>query len=188
MIDAPLDYNLLLGRSWTYAMCEIMSNILRVVVLQHEGKLVTIDQLSFTQKGHMETNDSTMPLVDQVKPANESLGIGMYSSQMGNFNIPSPVNYLGSTFIGKSVETVVDKIDPLVPTSRNELEVPSSAVDVTCQDIVDTSADPIMTLSLVSGELDEVYPPTWIENSSHSYDCLDMVFLPDKDILETMSG
>ena len=28
VIDAPLDYNLFLWRSWTYAMCAIASNIL----------------------------------------------------------------------------------------------------------------------------------------------------------------
>ena len=52
LIDAPLDYNLLLGRSWTYAMSAIASAILRVVVFPHEGKLVTVDQLSFNWKGH----------------------------------------------------------------------------------------------------------------------------------------
>ena len=64
VIDAPLDYNFLLGRSWTYAMFVIASAIFRVVVFPHEEKLVTIDQLSFTQKGHMESNESTIPLVD----------------------------------------------------------------------------------------------------------------------------
>ena len=53
-IDAPLDYNLLLGRSWTYAMSAIASAVFRVVVFPHEGKLVTVDQLSFTRKGCME--------------------------------------------------------------------------------------------------------------------------------------
>ena len=71
MIDAPLDYNLLLGRSCTYAMSTIALTIFRVVVFPHEGKLVTIDQLNFTRKGCMESNKSTMPLVDQVKPASE---------------------------------------------------------------------------------------------------------------------
>ena len=60
----------------------------------------------------METNESTMPLDHQVKPTNESLGVGMYSSLKGTFDIPTPINYLGSTYIGKSVETIVDKIDP----------------------------------------------------------------------------
>ena len=35
VIDASLDYNLLLGRSWTYAMSAIASIILRVVVFPH---------------------------------------------------------------------------------------------------------------------------------------------------------
>ena len=48
VIDAPLDYNLLLGRSWTYAMSTIASVVFRVVAFPHEGKLVTVDQLSFT--------------------------------------------------------------------------------------------------------------------------------------------
>ena len=67
LIDASLDYNFLMGRSWNYAMSAIASVVLRVVVFLHEGKLVIVDQLSFTRKGHMETNESTMPLVDQVK-------------------------------------------------------------------------------------------------------------------------
>ena len=48
LIDAPLDYNLLLGRSWTHAMSAIASAVFRVVVFPHEGKLVTVDQLDFT--------------------------------------------------------------------------------------------------------------------------------------------
>ena len=50
VIDAPLDYNLLLGRSWTYAMSTIALAVLRVVVFPHEGKLITIDQLDFYSK------------------------------------------------------------------------------------------------------------------------------------------
>ena len=48
VIDAPLDYNLLLGRICTYAMSAIASVIFQVVVFPHEGKLVTVDQLNFT--------------------------------------------------------------------------------------------------------------------------------------------
>ena len=55
VIDAPLDYNLLLG-SWTYAMFSIASAVFWVVVFPHEGKLVTVDQLIFNRKGRMECN------------------------------------------------------------------------------------------------------------------------------------
>ena len=40
----------------------------------HEGKLVTVDQLSFTRKGHLETNESPVPLIDQSKWASETFG------------------------------------------------------------------------------------------------------------------
>ena len=92
-----------LGRSWTYAMSAIALVIFSVVVFPHEGKLVTVDQLSFTQKGRMETNESTIPLVDQVRPTSESLGDGMYASMMGTFDIPALINYIGSTSVGKSI-------------------------------------------------------------------------------------
>ena len=58
-----------------------------MVVFPHEGKLVTVDQLSFTQKGRMETNKYTVPLVDQVRPASNILGAGMYASLMVTFDI-----------------------------------------------------------------------------------------------------
>ena len=99
-IDAPLDYNLLLGRNWTYAISAIASTVFRVVVFPHEGKLVTIDQLDFTQKCHLESNEFVVPLVDQVKPAAQSLGVGMYTSLMGTFDLPAPVNYIVSTSVG----------------------------------------------------------------------------------------
>ena len=64
VIDAPLDYNLLLGRSWTYAMSAIALTVFWVLVFPHEGKLVIVAQLSFTRKGHLESNESVVPLVD----------------------------------------------------------------------------------------------------------------------------
>ena len=69
VIDAPLDYNLLLGRNWNYAMSPVASAVFRVVVFPHEGKLVTVDQLDFTRKGRLESKYSTVPLVEQAKPA-----------------------------------------------------------------------------------------------------------------------
>ena len=143
VIDAPLDYNFLLGRSWTYAMSAIASAVLRVVVFPHEGKLVTVDQLSFTRKDHIEPNESTMPLVHQVKPTSEGLGAGMHSSLMGTFDFPNLINYLGSTSVGNSIATVVDRTDPWVLPSHHELEVPLSTVEVAYQAIIHTDVDPI---------------------------------------------
>ena len=61
-------------------MCDIPSFVFRVLVFPHQGKLVTVDQLIFTWKGRLEINESTIPLIDQSKQANESLGVEMYTS------------------------------------------------------------------------------------------------------------
>ena len=43
VVDAPLDYNLLLGRSWSYAMTVVVSYIFRLTMFPHKGKIVKID-------------------------------------------------------------------------------------------------------------------------------------------------
>ena len=157
------------------------------MVFPHEGKLVTIDQLNFTRRGHLETNQSTVPLVDQVKPATQSLGAGMYSSLMGTFDIPAPINYLGSTSVGKYIGMVIDRTDPWILPTNHKTCVPLSAVEVACQAIVNTTVDPILTPSTVSKESEEAYFPAWEENSLYSNDFLDMFFPLDEAILESMS-
>ena len=43
VVDAPLDYNLLLGRNWMYIMQSIYSSLFQVVCFLFNGKIVTID-------------------------------------------------------------------------------------------------------------------------------------------------
>jgi hypothetical protein len=43
VVDAPLDYNLLLGHNWTYAMTIVVSSIFHTLCFPHDGKIVTID-------------------------------------------------------------------------------------------------------------------------------------------------
>jgi len=47
VINIPLDYNLLLGHTWVYAMVAVISNYFRMIVLPHKGRIVAIDQLTF---------------------------------------------------------------------------------------------------------------------------------------------
>ena len=101
-------------------MSAIASVVFWVLVFPHEGKLVTVDQLDFTQKGHMESNESTVPLVDHVKPTSQSLGAGMYASLMGTFDLPAPINYIGSTSVGKSITMVINRNDPWVLPTHHE--------------------------------------------------------------------
>jgi len=47
VVPGPLDFHLLLGYDYTYAMEALVSSLFRVVCFPHEGRIVTIDQLSF---------------------------------------------------------------------------------------------------------------------------------------------
>jgi hypothetical protein len=47
VIQDPLDFSLLLGRDYVYAMKAIVSTLFRVISFPHDGRMVTIDQLSF---------------------------------------------------------------------------------------------------------------------------------------------
>jgi len=47
VFDAPLDYNVLLGRSWIDAMRAIVSTLFHVIHFPHQGKVIDVDQLSF---------------------------------------------------------------------------------------------------------------------------------------------
>ena len=129
-----------------------------------------------------------MPLVDQAKPVAQSLGARMYASLMGTFDLPALVNYIGSTTVGKSIATVVNRTDPWVLPTSHEPEVPLSVVELGYQAITKATVDPIPDPLSVSDDLEEVYLPAWEENSSHSIDCLDTVLPSDEAILEAMSG
>ena len=43
VVDSPLDYNLLLGRNWFYAMTVVTSMVFRTLQFLHLGKIVTIN-------------------------------------------------------------------------------------------------------------------------------------------------
>jgi hypothetical protein len=47
VVQDPLDFYLLLGRDYVYAMKAIVSTLFCVISFPHNGRIVTVDQLSF---------------------------------------------------------------------------------------------------------------------------------------------
>jgi hypothetical protein len=47
VVQDPLDFSLLLGRDYVYVMKAIVSTLFRVIFFPHDGRVVTVDQLSF---------------------------------------------------------------------------------------------------------------------------------------------
>ena len=61
VVDVPLDYNLLLGRNWMYSMQAIASSVFHVVCFPHNGKIVTIDQMSFKNPSPNASSGTSVP-------------------------------------------------------------------------------------------------------------------------------
>jgi hypothetical protein len=95
----PLDYNMLLGRSWTYAMMVVVSSVFQILCFPHEGRIVTIDQMDFNRSSSMENLGSTVPWIENSQSTTESIGVGMCPSLMGTFNFPTPVSYIRATLV-----------------------------------------------------------------------------------------
>ena len=110
VVNAPLDYNLLLGLSWFYPMRVVTSTFYRLVYFPHQGKIVSIDQLDYcTPNVHFDTT-TNVPLVNNSHAVLELIGAGLFKDPclMGVFPPPipdafiAPINMISfvSTFMG----------------------------------------------------------------------------------------
>ena len=68
VVDAPLDYNLLLGRNWFYAMTIVTSTVFRTLQFPHLGIIVTVDQLDFCTPDVTTSMDNNIPMLGQSPP------------------------------------------------------------------------------------------------------------------------
>ena len=62
VVDAKLNYNILLGHSWTHAMLCIPSTLFHLIKFPHEGKTITVNQLLF----FTSSSKNNLPYVDQI--------------------------------------------------------------------------------------------------------------------------
>jgi hypothetical protein len=101
VVNAPIDYNLLLGRSWTYAMHAVVATIFWVLLFPHEGRIVTIDQLSFSRLDP-SFRASTVLMIHNPQPNVINVGVGLCPPLMGTFDYPPP---------SKDVNMISDVLD-----------------------------------------------------------------------------
>ena len=62
VIDTLLDYNILLGRSYTYTMSTIPSMVHSKMSFPHNGKIVTIDQLTYHEPKSQTSPESIISI------------------------------------------------------------------------------------------------------------------------------
>jgi hypothetical protein len=110
IVDASLDYNILLGHSWVYAMPTVVSTLFFVLHFPHQGKIVTIDQLAFFNSN---SHIGSVHFVEKITCSSyENVGVVLLkdSTLLGTFPLQPPnispffakINMI-STGIGKSL-------------------------------------------------------------------------------------
>jgi hypothetical protein len=71
VVQDPLYFSLLLGRDYVYAMKAIVSTLFRVIFFPHDGRVVTVDQLSFIEPNWTASlNGSYMQMVSPTPQVN----------------------------------------------------------------------------------------------------------------------
>ena len=63
VIEDPLDFNMLLGCDYVYAMQAVVSTFFRVMYFNHGEEIVTIDQLDFLDPPRDPTRVQVFPLL-----------------------------------------------------------------------------------------------------------------------------
>ena len=66
VVNAQLDYNLLLRRSYMYAMRAIASTIFHLMRFPHEGKIMTVDQLTYHDPQGLTAPASVIPTINTI--------------------------------------------------------------------------------------------------------------------------
>jgi hypothetical protein len=89
VVDVSLDYNILLGRSWNYAMLVVVATVFQVLLFPHEGWIVSIDQFSYSHPDP-SLGASTIPMINNPQPDIVNIGVGLCPPLMGTFDYPSP--------------------------------------------------------------------------------------------------
>jgi hypothetical protein len=200
VVDAPIDYNLLLGRSWTYAMQAVVATVFRVLLFPHQGRIVTIDQLSFSRPDPA-LGASTVPLVDNPQAGVVNIGVGLCPSLMGTFDFPPPqgdvkfisTHHKAEIFHVSSFRTTHFTDPWILPSPSDTMEAtghagmssPLSAAEVVYSTVQQTSAT---SGSIPAPELDPLFEPIWAQNSLVDTDSLDLVLPSDEAIIEEMTS
>jgi hypothetical protein len=194
VVDAPLDYNLLLGRSWFYAMTVVASSVFRCVQFPHQGKIVTVDQLDFCTPDARIPATNNIPFLGDHMVTYESVGVGLLkdSSLMGTFPTPLPpttphiaaVNMI-STLPYQSLESS----DPWIVPSPLEFDGLSDTMPLSPAEAAYVAIQSASPSSNTSHSLapDTYSVPSWLNSLSSVVDYISHIFPSDESIMEMLS-
>jgi hypothetical protein len=194
VVDAPLNYNLLLGRSWFYAMTVVASSVFRCAQFPHQGKIVTVDQLYFFTTDARAPTTNNIPFLGDHKITYESIGVGLLkdSSLMGTFPTPLPpaTHHISIIdIISIAAYQSLESYDPWIVPSPLEFDalgdtVPLSPTKKSYVSIQSTSPSSDDQHLLAP---DNYLMPSWLSSLSSVIDYISPIFPSDEYIMEMLS-
>jgi hypothetical protein len=103
VIDAHLDYNILFGCNYMYAMRAVASSVFRMMMFPHNGKIITIDQITHYEPNHSTNIDNILPII-HVSPKDfpvTNIGPGLFQdpSMLGTCQGAPP--FLNPSFLAQ---------------------------------------------------------------------------------------
>jgi hypothetical protein len=138
VVRDPLDFSLLLGRDYVYAMKALVSTLFRVISFPHDGRIVTVDQLSFISPDWVTS---------------------LSGSYMQTVSPPSHVNYVALS----PMTSTSDDLDPVVDMviSSVGLLEPDLLTPVTTLDMCSFQSDSLPSDEDLLEAMTESCPLTW---------------------------
>ena len=67
VVNAQLDYSLLLRRTYMYAMRAVASTVFHLMMFPHEGKIVTVDQHSYHDPQGLMAPANVIPTITTIE-------------------------------------------------------------------------------------------------------------------------
>jgi hypothetical protein len=181
-------------------MQAVVTTVFRVLLFPHEGWIVTIDQLSFSQPDPT-LGASTVPMVDNPQAGVINVGVGLCPYLMGTFDYPPPhgdvkfisTHHKDETFHVSSFHTTYFQDPWILPspsatmdaTGHARMSMPLSAAEVAYSLVQQDSAT---SDSTPAQELDPLLGPIWAQDSLTNTNSLDLVFPSDEAIIEAMTS
>jgi len=92
VIDGNLDYNILLGRPWIYAMAAVVSTYFRKIAFPFQGGITIVDQQTFLPNSSQVMG--SIPMIHGSNHSLQNIGVGLLKDPalMGTFALPPPRN------------------------------------------------------------------------------------------------
>jgi hypothetical protein len=159
VVHNPLDFDLLLGRDYVYSMKAIMSTLFYVIYFPHNGRVVTIDKLSFIGPDLVinpttSLNGSYMQTVSPPPQVNYVALSPMPSSA----NVDEPLTI---SSISYDLDLVVDMVISLVGLLELDLLTPITTLDMCSFQ----SVSPPLSEDLLES-MTEFFPMTWFPSEA----------------------